>query len=228
MREKTVTSPDELRRRLPEIDGVRGDVQDEVISAFITDIPEYFWLARSSESHHPPDERGLCGTWIHVKRVFTAYTMLERTFRAMSRISSFEANCARAAILLHDGFKYGREPQQDDTEDYHEYGGGHLRHIPEYTDTAHDVLMAEYVRTETDMPEEVAHAIECHGGSPDWFGHDGPRPDDDLTLIVHLADLLASNANHRIPVYEPCTELTRVVDDLPTVTDDWSQEIDDF
>jgi len=218
----------EAVRRLPEICGLRGRLQTDVAQVFVDHVPSYFWLIRASESHHPPDERGLGGLWLHTKRVFTAYTMLERTFRAMSTISAFEANCARAGVLLHDAFKYGIEPDNDDGVDYHEYARGRLAHCPEYTDTSHDLLMAEFVRTETRMPEEVAHVIEHHGGSNDWFSHDGPEPCDDLTLLVHLADVIASSSEHRLPVYGPTEELRRCAPDLPTVSDDWIGSLDDF
>lgn len=227
----------ELRRRLPEIDGLRGRVRDEVVRTFVDEVPPSFWLARASGSHHPPDERGLGGTWLHTKRVFVAYTMLEPTFRAMSAISSFESNCARAAVLLHDAFKYGRDPAQvriavDEEradENTHEYAGDYLAHLPAGTDPSHDVTMAAYVRQETELPEEVAHAVECHGGSPEWnVSHSGPGPDDDLTLAVHLADLIASNREHRLPVYEPASEIDMMVGDVPTVSQDWIDGLDEF
>lgn len=189
-------------RKLPEIEATRGNVRTELLEFFENEVPEYFWTVRASENHHPPDERELRGTWLHTKRVFTAYTTLEGSFRAMSRLSTYEANCARAAVLLHDAFKYGREPN-DMTEDFHDYADGELAHLPEYTQPDHDTVMASYIRDETDFPEAVAQCVACHGGSNGWYGHEGPEPFDSKTLLVHLADVFASNRTSRIPVYDP-------------------------
>lgn len=221
--------PDEqqLLARLPEIDSIDGRVRDEVVRVFMEDIPPYFWIARASKNHHPADERELGGCWLHTKRVYTAYRMLEPTHRSMSAIDEYQANCARAAVLLHDAFKYGMQPAQVTVdhdradEDTHEYADGVLSHLPAYTDTSHDVKMASYIRSETTLPEEVARAVESHGGSPDWYGHDGPRPSDDLEMVVHTADVLASNQHHRLPVWEPTEELLVMTDpNLPQVDGD--------
>ena len=45
------------------------------------------------------------------------------------------------------------------------------------------------------------------GGSTDWASHPGRSPSNDLELGVHLADVIASNPNHRLPVLDPATEL---------------------
>lgn len=221
----------ELLRRLPEIQVLRGRVRDEVIRVFMEDVHEHFWLARASEEHHPPDERGLGGTWLHTKRVFTAYTMLERSFRAMSAIDSFEANCARGSVLLHDAFKYGSPPYEfeENNEDYHEYADGLLHHIPQYSNSNHDVKMASHIRTETELPEEVAVCVERHGGPSDWMSHDGPAPFDDKTLLVHMADMFASNSNHCLPVYDPARELRMMSDRIEAIeNDDWIEDLDEF
>lgn len=226
------TSFDGVRERLPEIHGTRGAVQSELVRVFAEDVPPEFWVVRASASHHPPDERGLGGLWLHTKRVFTAYRMLEPTFRATSAISAFEANCARAAVLLHDAFKYGRDPAsttiEADDADGHDYADGILDHVPAYTDRGHDVAMGEYVRIETEMPDEVARCIECHGGPVDWYGHEGPGPSDDLTLLVHLSDLVASNSEHRLPVHGIHDVLGRMVGDAPAVSDEMIESVDDF
>lgn len=216
----------QLLTRLPEIDSLDGRIRDEVVRVFMEDVPEYFWIARSSENHHPPDERGLGGLWLHTKRVYTSYRMLEPTYRAMSAIDAYQANCARAAVLLHDGFKYGQYPTEREngdtpTQDTHIYADGVLSHLPEHTYTGHDLSMAGYIRDETELPEEVARCVAAHGGSPDWYSHDGPRPSDDLEMLVHTADMLASNSNHRLPVWEPTAELlVMTATDLPQIDDD--------
>lgn len=225
-----IDDPELLLHRVPEISLLRGSVQDEVIDVFIDDVPGYFWIARASENHHPPDERGLGGTWLHTKRVFTAYVMLERSFRAMSRIDSFEANCARAAVLLHDAFKYGKPGTEYESkdEDQHPYAGGALYHAPKHTIPEHDVQMASWIRDETELPDEVAQCVESHGGSNSWMSHSGPEPQDDKSLLVHLADLVASNSNHRLPVYRPTNELRMMVGTVPELTEQWFEDAVEF
>jgi len=219
-------TPRQVAERLPEIESIDGRMQMKVARVFAEEIPEYFWIARSSENHHPPDERTLGGLFLHTKRVYTAYRMLEPTYRAMSAIDAYDANCARAAVLLHDGFKYGQHPAEVETgdepdEDHHEYADGVLSDLPEYTDTRHDLKMADFIRSETSLPEEVARCVASHGGSPDWYSHDGPSPSDDLEMLVHTADMLASNSNHRLPVWGPTEELMLMTDtNMPVIDED--------
>lgn len=213
-----------VRSRLPEIAGLRGAVRDEVARAFVEDVPGYFWIVRASADYHPPDTRGPGGLWLHTKRVFSAYHMLEDTYRTLGLIDSYEANCARAACLLHDGFKYGRAPDADEAE--HDYADGRLDHLPAYTLAQHDVMMADHVRTETDLPDEVARCVESHGGSTAWGSHDGPPPTDDLEMVVHLADMLASNQHHRIPVHGCATSLARMIpSDVPVLPDEETERL---
>lgn len=217
----TTLSPDRIRRILPEVQSIRGSMRSEVVRVLTEDVPPYFWMVRASESHHCADEQGLGGLVLHTKRVFTSYSILERTYRAMA-IDSFEANCARAAVLLHDGFKYGRACSGDfgDDDDYHEYADGSLSHLPEHTVTDHDIQMAEHVRSNTSLPDEVARCIESHGGSPDWYSHDGPKPSDDLEMLVHSADVFAANELFRVPVHGVSPELRAMVGDVPEIEDD--------
>ena len=205
--------------RLPEIQTVPGEIGDEVARIFEEDVPDYFWLARASEEHHPPDERGKGGMWLHTKRAYTAYRFLEPTYEALSLIGDYQKTCCRAAVLLHDAFKYGRETVDPDT-DYHPYADGELQSLPEYTVPSHDTQMATYVREETSLPEEVAGFIESHGGSPGWYGHEGPAPRTDSEMVVHTADVFASNSEHRLPVYDPSDELCQLIDtDIPVLSD---------
>jgi hypothetical protein len=158
--------------------------------------------------------------------------MLEPTYRAMSAFDAYQANCARAAVLLHDAFKYGMQPRPDpdrEVDDAHPYADGVLDHLPEYTQTSHDIDMATYLRNDTEMPEEVARCVAAHGGSPDWYSHDGPRPSDDLEMVVHTADVIASSQHHRLPVWEPTEELMVMTDtNMPVIdSDEWAPVEDD-
>lgn len=219
-------SEEELLKRLPELSALRGNVRDETIRIFMEDVPGYFWVARAAEKYHPPDERGLGGLWLHTKRTFFALTVLERSFRAMSTIDSMEANCARAAILLHDVFKYGVEPDNDDEEDYHEYANGYLSHL-ERSNQRHDLDMAEHIRENSDLPDQVAQCVETHGGSASWFSHEGPTPRNDLQLMHHLADLNASHQENEMPVWRPHHEMQMMTGGVKKIQDEeWLEELD--
>lgn len=221
-------SDDVVFELLPEVVTISGQLQDVVVESIAEDVPNYFWVARSSASYHPSDERGLCGLLLHTKRVYTAYRILERSYRALSAIDAYEANCGRAAVLLHDGFKYGRNPENvvidEDRrdQDTHEYANGALSQLPAGTDPAHDRKMAQYIRDHSAYPEEVARCVEAHGGSTDWYSHEGPSPRDDLEMLVHTADLIASSDQYRLPVWRPHEEMvSKIGQDVPVLDDDW-------
>lgn len=207
-------------KRLPEVKSLKNNVRDETVRLFIEEVPEYFWVARSSKNYHPPDERGLGGLWLHTKRVFFAWTMIENTLRAMNVIDAVDAQSARSAALLHDAFKYDRYPENDDREDYHPYALGRLSNVRSGTIPEHDVLMADVIENESDLSDRVADCVRTHGGSPSWTVHSGPRPSDDLTLGLHMADLIASNQHHKLPVWNPHDVLDHMVaTEIPKIED---------
>jgi len=162
--------------------------------------------------------------------VYTAYRFLEPTYRAMNRLGPYQATCARAAVLLHDAFKYGQQPADRSNGDdgdapTHAYANDLLAHLPQYTVTDHDTEMVSFIESDTALPDEVAWYVASHGGSGDWYGHDGPTPSTGPEMIVHLADVFATNMEHKLPVYEPTAGLERLVgSELPTISDDeWLQ-----
>ncbi len=223
--EKVRPTREQLLVRLPEINTLTGDVKEHVIGMFIDMVPPYFWLARASESYHTADERGLGGLWLHTKRVYAAYRMMEPTYQALGLLDDFEQNCARAAVLLHDGYKYGGrgmsggEKRQDDAA--HGYADGLLEDLPAHTVRDHDEKMANKIRKWSDLPDDVARIVETHGGSTEWASHAGPSPRNDVELLVHLADMLAADDSSRTPVYEPSRELLQMIgQDVPRVGSD--------
>lgn len=177
----------ELMRCFPELQDIDDVwIRSQTIKALLDGYPDYNWDARASGNHHPPDERGEYGQWLHVKRVFASYEEVARTFRQQLLLSEREVELGKAAVFLHDIFKYGIPPKKYTSN----YG-------------SHDTIAAEYVRNFTSLPDSVAHACETHAGA--WGSE--YHPETDLEQAVHLADYMASRDDSNQGVYEPTKEL---------------------
>jgi hypothetical protein len=207
---KPLESKEELRRRLPEINRIQNkELREKVDSAFLNLCPEYFWYVPSSSTgkYHQKDCVGKHGLWLHVKRSFTEYERLSDSFAQMDKkpwldeqdqpdenerylISKYERDVGRASILLHDIFKYGEPPRGEHTVDNH------------------DVIAAEKLRNQSDLPEKVVESVESHNGP--WY--EGKQPENPLELVHHLADMAASNKNSYQRVYKPCEQLREVIE----------------
>lgn len=190
----------EAERRMPAVQliddvDLRAKVLDEVAR-----FPGYFWTApaTSSEQYHNRFARGERGLWTHVLMVATA---LERTVDShveQGRLDETEADHARAAVLLHDGRKYGDRYRPGDS-----------------ADKDHDIQMWDVLRSRG-FPEAIADAVAAHMGP--WYA--GPEPSTPLEQVVHQADMTAS-ARHVTPaVYDAPTELVDVHPDLPRCSPD--------
>lgn len=194
---------DEVLRWLPEIDAISGTVRDDILEIFTNDVPDYLWVVRGSENHHPPDHRGQHGLIIHIKRSFSAWLRIERMFKELSLIDSFEANSGRAAILAHDAFKYGKSSWKDDDALYHQYVDDEYREmmvgLPRYTDREHGSVCADFVAENYDVPEPITECIRTHNGG---FSDD-PNPESPLEIGHHLADAMASDIMCQYRMYDP-------------------------
>lgn len=189
----------EMLQRFPEINYINNDdTRQHTIDALVELAPEYFWEipAATTYNHHNPYACNKHGLWIHTKMVFTAYQRLVDSFVSMDRITKEEADLGRAACLLHDIFKNGR-----DDEDWREKGA--LRD--------HDLLAAEAIEEETPLDERVSVAIAEHMGP--WY--DGPEPSNDLSLLVHMADMIASSKNITPGVARPAETINDFYPSIP-------------
>lgn len=185
----------EGRRRMPAVELIDDvDLRQRTLEE-IVDLPEYFWRApaTSSDQYHNEFARGERGLWIHV---LMAATALERTVDShvqQGALTEQEADRARAAVLLHDGRKYGTgwRPGQGADKD-------------------HDIQMADRLR-DRGFHRQVCDAVASHMGP--WYA--GPAPSTQLSQAVHQADMMAS-ARHVTPaVYQAPSELVDVQPDLP-------------
>lgn len=161
------------------------------MDVFLEHCPNYFWAAPASSSgkYHPPDHRGKHGLLLHCKRAFVVYEELSSSFEAQGLIDGYELNCGRAAILLHDLFKYG-------------IPGDEQR--PEHTVSNHDRIASKLFERETSLPDEVVRCVDTHNGP--WGS--GSEPETALEHLHHWADMTASRVSIQgIGVLKPCKEL---------------------
>lgn len=174
-----------IEERLPEVKLIKDkELRDKTKDALSRMLPEYFWSAPATSSgyYHNPYSRGKHGLWIHVKMAATMYERLVRSYIEQGLITEFEADCGRAAILLHDGLKYGHSYEEGDS-----------------TLENHDKMAAAWIRANTNLPSEVADAVAAHNGP--WYA--GPSPSTPLEQLVHLCDMCASTKNSTTGLYEP-------------------------
>lgn len=195
---------DEVIRRFPEVRAI----EDTELRALTVDAlrytPAYFWTVPASTSgkYHHPLAREEHGLWIHTKMAATVYEESVDSAVNQSDITDYEADCGRAAVLLHDQFKQGYpEDRPTDPDSQHTVGD-------------HDVLAANWFRQHTTLPDPVIRAVEAHNGP--WG--EGDDPDDPLTKLVHQADLLASRPSITPAVLDPSAELIEAYPDIPSRT----------
>lgn len=189
----------DVTARFPEIELIENDDIRRMTRKAVEDLfPDYFWTAPAASSyhHHNPyccDKHGL---WIHTKMVYVSYHRTVDSYLVQGRISEFEADCGRAAIILHDMVKYGRTYEDGDSakED-------------------HDLRAGKLIRLKTDLPEPVADAIERHMGP--FEPYLGPDPETDLQDLVHMADMNGSTKNGTFGVYRPHQKIRSYYPSLP-------------
>ena len=153
-------------------------IQDEEIRNLtrecLDSAPPHFWYrpASSTGKYHAPEENETGGLVLHSKRVCEVGEILIAAWW-----KPLNADVIRSACILHDVRKYG--------EGYS---------ASRYTLNNHPQLAAQLVRVtandkyDIQIIDAIANAISSHMGK--WgAGHD----DSDESLIVHLADLLATD-----------------------------------
>lgn len=193
----------ELRRRLPEIETIVSDeLYDATVETFLRGCPDHFWELPSSSTgkYHADDETGTYGNWLHVKRVFTTYLTLSRTYLEQHLITEAEREAGKSAALLHDMLKYGWPSENN-----------------EHTVNNHDVIGAQVAAEFGDLPKEVVEAIHSHNGA--WG--EGTNPTTAYEQILHLSDYTASKPHLGSPhVWRPAEELREEFDTLQTIDDE--------
>jgi len=136
-------------------------------------LPAYFWKvpASSTGKHHPRFAQGEGGLVGHTRGcVWFALQLFE-----VLDLDDLEQDIILAALILHDGFKYGGGKGQEFTVDDH----GEL--------AASIFAAGEEDLVKNGVRHMILDCIEKHMGK--W----GKRlPETELEKIVHLCDYLAS------------------------------------
>lgn len=188
-------SEETVRMYFGEVDLIDNDeVRAETIDA-LRRVPHYFFSTSASKSnYHHPHCRLDSGLAIHTKMVATVYNRVIASPVEAGVLSEYEADLGLAACLLHDTFKEGLPEDRDG---------------PTTAEDDHDLIAAEWVRTETDLDEQVSSLISTHMGA--WY--DGPTPNSFLQWTVHFCDMVASTDSITPHIHDPPTQLRKATDD---------------
>lgn len=168
---------------LPELHDISDDTIRRDTADALYDAPDYFWVAGSDSYYHPDEHGARHGLVLHTKRVASAFERFAPSMNQQGHMDDDQLDCARAACLLHDTFKYGEPPTETGS-------GAH---------GANDKIAADYYRKNHDLPSEVTDGIEAHKGG---WGRGSP-PTSHLQQMAHIADLMAATSHIRIGVKEP-------------------------
>ena len=151
-------------------------------------LPDYIWSvgASSTGKYHPAYSLGEMGLMRHQVAVVRFINFFLELEQYKNEFTDRERDLMRLAGLIHDGRKSGSQ------EDYEK---------SKYTKFNHPILMADVVRSfdgkylNHDELEMIACAISKHMGQ--WCEDKKtrvvlPKPDDNFSKLIHLADYLAS------------------------------------
>lgn len=155
----------------------------------LNNFPKYIWevSASSTGKYHPEYTLGELGLMKHVVAVVRFINLFFELEQYSNKFDSRQRDLIRLAALVHDGRKSGEQ------EDYEK---------SKYTKFEHPLLMAKNVLSYKDkgfLSEDelkyVALLISKHMGQ--WNTDKRktftlPKPDDEPSELLHLADYLAS------------------------------------
>lgn len=187
----------DILQRFPEIGLIEDkEVRDETGYLLQTQAKPWFWYAPAASSfkYHNQFCCGKHGLWIHTKMVSTAFERLVDTYTGLGDITEYESDLGRAAVLLHDLRKYGTEYEEGDS-----------------AEQDHDIRAAKMIRRNSELPGDVADAVESHMGP--WY--EGPDPETPLQRLVHSADMAASTKNGTFGVYQPHETIRKFYPAIP-------------
>lgn len=189
-------SRDEVYRRLPSLECITDTAIRNQVMWMTRRAPEYFWRRPGSyRGYHNGHKHGL---WLHTLKVNRAVDVLAPSFQARGVLTEQDVNRAHAAAIVHDQWKNGDDPQNDET------------------DSDHPRVAADIVREHTALDELVARAVEEHMGGFD----EEPYPSSQVSLLLHEADMIASDDSIGVSIYEPVpSELREYAHDSMAVDD---------
>lgn len=180
------------------IDLIKNYELRNVAETEIVNLPEYFWTAPASSSgkYHPSYALGDGGLFRHT----LAACKIAIDLFPIYDFSNIEQDRILVALLLHDGFKQGRDAS-----------GGHT--MFEHPMLMHDYLVDKYVYGHpvnefTHNIYMVADMIGRHMGQ--WIKSDYSsvvlqQPLSSAEKFVHLCDYLASRKDIEVKLDDDCT-----------------------
>lgn len=163
-----------------ELAFIKSDEIRNFTEKALENLPDYFWHvpASSSGKYHPPYALGDGGLVRHtIAAVNIAQTLMELE-QYKNAMTDIWHDCVISALLLHDGFKQGKESK-----------AGH-------TVKDHAIICADWVKSDelfksfrsTKDKELIADLIRTHMG--EWDTNN--KPGTSLQKFVHMCDFLAS------------------------------------
>jgi hypothetical protein len=168
-----------------EVSLIESEIVRDIVKQGISLLPDFFFSlpASSSGKYHPNYALGDGGLYRHVQ---AAVIIAEELFRMEEYdFSPIEKDEIRAALILHDGMKQGRERNGHTLFEHPRLMALELRHSVELQDDSWSPIF-----------NNILDSIESHMGQWNTDKYSGkpelPRPITKMQKFVHLCDYLAS------------------------------------
>jgi len=178
---------EDVYTEVAELHDITNDAIRRSTAEALYDAPAYFWTAPTGSYYHPDEHGARHGLLLHTKRVASAFERFADSMITQDHFTETDADCGRAACLLHDTFKYGTPPTETGS-------GPHGRS---------DVITSQYYDEEHDLDDRIINSINSHKGP--WGA--GSYPTSHVQQMVHVADQIAACGYIDIGVKEPSETL---------------------
>lgn len=174
------------------VDQLLLEIDDKDLASVLLDIAiqedlnrTYTMASSSGGRYHKETSNGVGGLYNHTKEMLALAKIMIAPFQTMGLISDREYDILKAAIILHDGWKYQNqkfEYQMYTTKDHPNVGYQALqKHLGKHEDIS-----------------RISHLVRCHQSA--WSGDDTQlvkeciMHDVLLQIVVHC-DMLSSRKN---------------------------------
>lgn len=212
-------------------DAELSEFETEPIKSFakllIDELPNYFWdvPASSSGKYHPKHDIFNHGLYYHTIAVFQMLNHLLTPEFMQEMYTETERDCARCAVLVHDGWKSGNVKPDGSYEDH--------------TIFTHPLVAKEHILAHRDdgiiapaTVELIADTVSSHMGQWNTSKYNPdvtlPKPTSRLQQVVHMADYLASRKDiitiepyYKVDVKENAEDLSDLAGCLTCKADDY-------
>lgn len=169
-----------------EIEWISNDKIKEFAKVAVEGLPDYFFkvAASSTGRYHPVYALGDGGLVRHTKAALKIANDLLSLEMFSKKYSGDDRDLILVALMLHDGWKHGRD-------------------YSKYTVVEHPLVAAEYIREiaednislTKEQVEKLSSMIASHMGQWNTNKYKKeimPKPKNGMQMFVHLCDYLAS------------------------------------